>query len=364
MNIVFFYGSMGVGGAEWTIAAVSRDFADRGDQVSIIVSDDGASAYDIDPRVQLIPLHVAGESRSAADTAKLFLNTGKLLRREVKKLRADVVLAFEPKLAVISRAALMGTGVKVIGLERTNPFVVRTSRREQVIARMCAHADGFIFQTEGAKGFYPRKLQEKSAVIPNGVDPDIGKDQLSYEARPACSAIATGRLAASKNYELIIDAVGEILPDYPDFQLDIYGSGDRKEQIQNYIKVRNLQEHVHLRGQHKNIREELVKHRIFLMASEFEGMPNGLAEAMACGCLCISSDCEFGPSELITQGKDGILFPVGGRDKLISALRNVLADDGYAAKLAGNARSVSRRLDRNLIYTRYHEYVEKIVNSR
>ena len=90
--------------------------------------------------------------------------------------------------------------------------------------------------------------------------------------------------------------------------MDIYGEGSLREQLQNQIDTLGLTDSVKLCGRTNDIVATLVEHDLFIMASNYEGMPNSLMEAMGVGLPCISTDCPTGPKELIGAIQRGILI--------------------------------------------------------
>ena len=72
-----------------------------------------------------------------------------------------------------------------------------------------------------------------------------------------------------------------------------------------------MEERIHLCGWRKDIDEILTSYDAFLMSSDYEGMPNALAEAMAAGMVCLSTDCKTGPKDMIDHGKNGFLAKTG-----------------------------------------------------
>ncbi|MXP74782.1 glycosyltransferase [Lachnospiraceae bacterium WCA-9-b2] len=97
---------------------------------------------------------------------------------------------------------------------------------------------------------------------------------------------------------------------------------------------------------------------IFVMTSNFEGMPNALLEAMALGLPCISTDCPCGgPRSLIETGKNGLLIPVGDIEALEKALRVLLKSPDFADSLGREATLIRGKLDIENIGRQWLEYM-------
>lgn len=356
MNILFLYGSMGKGGAERVIASLSNLLVDMGDTVNIAVSGGDGSAYPLDKRVGFHCLSVARASKSAAQAGGNLLRKMRAIRDVVKTLSPDVVVAFEPQLAVLAKLAC--PKAKVIGSERSNPYLARTGLRKKLFVKLSWLADGFVFQTAGARGFYPKRTQKKSAIIPNGVFVRV-PDMVDYAAREK-AVCTTGSLRAVKRHDLLISAFAEMHRVCPEYALHIYGDGPLRATLQQQIETLGLADSVTLMGNTADVGAVLTRHRIFVLSSDHEGMPNGLIEAMACGCACVSTDCNFGPSELVQSGENGVLVPIGDAKQMADALVTIAQDNALGTKLANNAQAIARELSPEQIAKRFRTYFETV----
>jgi glycosyltransferase involved in cell wall biosynthesis len=96
------------------------------------------------------------------------------------------------------------------------------------------------------------------------------------------------------------------------------------------------------------------------MSSRFEGFPNALIEAMACGLPAVSFDCPSGPAEIIHNGTDGILVPPGNVELLTLALDNLMGDEEMRNRMATNATRIRDRLNRQTIVQSWAQLLEEM----
>ena len=140
-------------------------------------------------------------------------------------------------------------------------------------------------------------------------------------------AMAVGRLDRQKGLDLLIRAWNKVVESYPGWQLDIYGDGPLKDELQRLIADNGLQGVVFLRGRADNIAAEYARHSIYVMSSRYEGFGLVLVEAGICGLPLVSYDCQQGPAEIITPENGILVKPVGDIEALAGAICK-LADNG------------------------------------
>ena len=339
MKIAFVYGSLMEGGAERVIVNLANQMSKKHD-VSIIIFSSEKSVYELSDRVKLICPDKIQNGRSLLHRIAGFKYRNRFLKKNIKNF--DCIISFNTYLAM--QCKLLSFGTKVIGSERTNPFLSK-NLKEKIAIKFSYVLDGFVFQTKGASEYYPKAIQEKACIIPNAF---WGKNIImpKYETREK-TICASGRIISSKRYAVIIKAFNIVAEKYSD--------------IQKMIEEQNLSKKVFLMGWCKDIVSELLRNRIFILASDYEGMPNGLIEAMACGCACISRDCKFGPDEIIESGEDGLLVSSDSEIDIAKALIRIIEDEAFAAKLSANAyEKIKNEFSEEVMVNKFCKYIEAV----
>ncbi|EKP61694.1 glycosyl transferases group 1 family protein [Acinetobacter baumannii 99063] len=159
------------------------------------------------------------------------------------------------------------------------------------------------------------KFHSNVIVIPNfSPFPIISSPQNNTK-----QIVTIGRLTDQKNYIHLLQAWEKIYQSIPDWQLNIYGEGEHKEMLQNYISKRFLK-NVSLKGSTSNVKEVYERSSFFVMSSKYEGLPMVLIEAQSFGLPIVSYNCPYGPSDVIQENQNGLLVEDQNIDKLAEAI--------------------------------------------
>lgn len=198
---------------------------------------------------------------------------------------------------------------------------------------------------------------EIEAVREMAEEPAAG---MSADGRPVI--ITGGRLTADKNVALLLRAFREVREQHP-ARLLILGDGPERPALEALSGELGLEGVVTFLGFQSNPFRYLAKAAVFALSSDKEGFPCTIQEAMACGVPVISSDCEYGPREIIAHGENGLLFPPGDRAALAAALGRLLGDAALRARLAENASRDVKRYDAKAVTKQYEELFDRVLDS-
>lgn len=368
MKLAFFYGNLLRGGAQRVMSELANQFTAWGDEVILLTLDKGSCEYKLDPRVRVQGLDLSGDSANKLDSLARLLKTLKALRRWERRERPDAVICFSTHLSFQLDLALAGCRdrCRIIASERANPRYRDNEPLEALERRSLEKLDGFIFQTQRVSELFPQSLREKGRVIHNGLfSGDIPETVTEYSQRQLKSICAMGRLDYQKAYDTMIRAFALFAREHPEHTLNIYGRGREgaREKLQELARELGVDGRVVFHGNLPDVLEHIKDAGMFLMTSRFEGMPNALMEAMACGLPCVCTDCDFGPGELIEGGVSGLLSPVDDTEAIAAAMARIADEPGLGEKLSRGALEIRRSHSREEICRQYHSYIEEIVNK-
>ena len=360
MKITLFIGGLSGGGAERVMCNIANYLVNHEHVVEILTISDDSSPYYLNKKVSTHSLISSKEKRSfVKDSLTRFIRLRKYLRNRV----CDVYVVMIPLTTILLLAFRNLTKAKIIVSERSYPEFYDKWKR--VLLKKLAHrADGWVFQTDAAMGWYQGKLgKSKTIIIPNAINFDfLGNIEIA-EKRPVI--VSVGRLKGMKNHTLLINAFSRICDKYPEYVLEIYGEGEAKGVLEDLINNLNLNTRVHLMGFQNNINEKIKNASLFVLSSNHEGMPNALIEAMAMGLPCISTDCDGGGAKfLIKDGVNGLLVPKNDVEVMAEAMDKLLSNPKLANQLGVEAHQICERLAPEKIYSEWEKFILDVAYNK
>lgn len=351
-KILFVISNFSIGGAQRITLTLSRWLVQNQKAVCVVALSASENNYQLIDGIKFVCL---GQRSS-----KEFARTIKSLRSVIKDEKPDIVITMGVSTSIYTVLAMPGIKSKHIISERNDPrhFLGRPIVKK-ISQSLIGFADGYVFQTQEASEYYPVSIQKKGTVIPN---PLMAKELPCAAGSEKEKMIVTmGRLTAQKNHRLLIDAFAAFSKDHPDYKLCIFGSGELKQQTAEYIASLNLEDEIILHEACNDVLERISSAEMFVLSSDFEGMPNALMEAMAMGLPCISTDCPCGgPRYLIQHGYNGLLIPVGNRNALTEAMVELADNRDLRDSIAVNAKEIKERLSTEKICHLWYQYCEGV----
>jgi glycosyltransferase involved in cell wall biosynthesis len=280
-----------------------------------------------------------------------------LLVRWLRSLGPCTLLTTRPGLNLIA-ARLAGPGVTVIAQEHMH---MRSHRRGLLndIKRHYPRLSALAVLTEADRRDYADVLSStpvRLAWIPNALPALDGG-----MADPAAKVVvAIGRLNTQKGFDMLIRAWGQVAAERPGWQLRIYGIGHLRNALQAMIAERDLYGSAFLMGGTHHVGAALASGSVFALSSRFEGFGMVIIEAMSKGLAVVSFDCPQGPSDIISDGRDGLLVPNGDVDALATTLLRVIDDQDLRRRMGAAAVETAHRYDADEIAARWRELLPDV----
>jgi len=174
------------------------------------------------------------------------------------------------------------------------------------------------------------------------------------------NVIAVGRYDYVKGFDLLIPAWQKVHKEHPDWQLNIYGSGQR-EVYQRMADERGLQKVLHCNGPVSDIDSRYVEASLFVLSSRNEGFGLVIVEAMAAGLPVVSFDCPCGPSDIIRSGEDGLLIENGDIDKMADAICWMIEHPEERCQYGKQARQNAMRFSQEEVMQQWIQLFNSLV---
>lgn len=360
MKILFYINAIHDGGAERVMINLAKYFSDTGYETILVTSFRDTWEYKIEGNVKRLTLE-----ENEIKQGKIKRNFSRIikLRDILKKEKPDVAVSFmaEPNFRLL--IASLGLNVKTIVSVRNDPNKEYAGKIGKFVGKwILPIADGCVFQTKEAQEWFPERLQRKSTIIFNAVKEEF----FHIERKPVAGEIITcGRLEAQKNHKLLIDAFAEAIKEHPYARLKIYGEGSLRDVLQEQINKLGLQDKAFLMGATNDVAKALQTADLFVLSSDYEGMPNALMEAMAAGVPCISTDCPCGgPRELFRELLCNQLISIRDKNSMAEKIDMFLSRDKDGKKrLARKTKELAKCFSSTKINSFWDNYIESTIDN-
>jgi glycosyltransferase involved in cell wall biosynthesis len=262
---------------------------------------------------------------------KYYLCIVLLIFNIIKHNRKVVIFSFQANIYAIIIAKLFN--IQVISRSNTAPAGWNKNFVKQKIFNFFfKRTELIIVNSYEFKKQMDKIYSIKSKVILNPFDftyikkKSVEKINYNFYKKNHLKLINVGRLVEQKDQLTILKAVHYALKKNKKVQLLIIGKGEKKRELEEYIKKNNLSKNIKLIGYKKNPFKYIKAADIFVLSSKFEGLPNVLIESIFLKRGIISSNCPTGPNEILKNGKYGDLFEIGDYKTLGNIIINYNKD--------------------------------------
>ncbi|WP_040281882.1 glycosyltransferase family 4 protein [Psychroserpens damuponensis] len=360
-KIAFVIASLASGGAERVISNLSNDLIEKF-EIVIITFEKSTPFYTLDKRIKVIPcLNSIIQPSSFIQSFKLNYNLTKRIYQILKSEQVNIVIGFITSANILATIAAKFYRIPCIISERNNP-IIEDVPKFWVLLRKFIYpiANKVVLQTKGVKKIYDNKIDaHKIHILPNPISSELTqlRDSSVYKEN---LILTVGRLDKNKCQEDLIKAFSSI--NVENWNLLIIGEGHKKQELTNLINSLNLGDKIKIISKVKNIDEYYNKASIFVFTSKTEGFPNALLEAMHFGLPCISTDCDFGPSDLINDGENGFLVPVNQEVILSQRLQQLMCNKELRDKFSSQSKLSTDNYQSKKVVKQWEDLINSTFN--
>lgn len=201
------------------------------------------------------------------------------------------------------------------------------------------------------------KETTQTYVIPNSLPFEPEKSSSLQNKQ----AIAVGRYNHAKGYEYLIEAWKIVNRNHPDWVINIYGSGELKEQVKKQIVQSGLQNTMLMHEPTDDIMDKYMESSICVVSSRYEGFSMVILEAMVCGLPVVSFDCPHGPRNIIKNGQDGILVEHLNTLALADKICHLIEHPEQRKALGEKAKRNIKRFSRDNVMKQWTELFNQLL---
>lgn len=323
--MTLFVPDLNIGGAEKVFVNLANYLVVKGLDVDLVVMyDQGPLESHLDDRVKCIKLLYRPTNNAIFLFFKSVLGISEYLKANSPSVLISSV--FGANLVAIIGGKLAKSSTPIIIREASslsNYGIVKKILMKVVFPlSSCIVA----VSAQGAKELegYLSGVESKTQVIRNGVDVEgvlsLSKEPVNAKSSYGSYIVAVGRLVEAKGFDILISAFKQVSAARENINLVILGEGEQRVKLEALVVKLGLENRVFLPGFKLNPYPYISQAELFVLSSRWEGFPNALIEAMCLGVKVVSTNCNYGPSEIFSKDRQKELVPVNDALRLSEAM--------------------------------------------
>lgn len=361
MKILFTISCLSYGGAEKNLVLVANYLSER-HKVIICNFNEHETKQELDKKITCYDKNKE-ETKGKFGWITLRRNQYTFLKKICLSEKPDIIVSFlamPNALAVLCGKKLH---IPVVISERADPFK-QLSKLDKIIHVIYNQADGAVFQTNGARDFYSKKLQEKSKVIPNPVVNNYSEITHDYYNINK-EIVSVGRFEIiQKRQDVLLKASKIVFEKYPEYKLIFWGDGPDEDKLKELAKELQIENKVIFAGVTNSVLEKVNQSEIFVLSSDYEGIPNVLIEAMSIGMPCVATDCSPGGARMLLEnGKNGKIVKCGSYQELAKNIMYFIENREKEKRYGIYAKKSVERFSYPLLMKQWEDYLYSVYEN-
>lgn len=374
INVGFLINTMYGGGAERIVLNLLQKFDRNTFKLNLILSDVSGHYIDQVPAdVNIIKIENSLDIRSVWQFSKEIKDV--VESNEIQILNCHLT---RNNISVLRANWLRKIGIPILISEHNN-FSAKTKNMTFLyeflfniqVSYLYKQANRIITSSSGIKHNLLNDLnicKSKFQVVYNPVDLEfinesIRQDPLHIIEKDYFNLIAVGRLVEQKGFDILIKAVSILFKNDKNVKLYILGEGEEKSSLIKLANDLGIKDRVIFTGFLKNPWVEIKQADLFVLSSRWEGFGNVIIEAMASGTAVISTDCDYGPSEIIQNGYNGMLINNINEEELASGIIEIMNSKKVREKYLRNSIKMIKKFNIDNFIKEYENTIELLFHQ-
>ncbi|WP_406831862.1 glycosyltransferase [Pedococcus sp. KACC 23699] len=281
------------------------------------------------------------------------------LRATLEDYREDLLICMQvfvaEHVADVGFNDLIRSGPRMIGMYHSSYEAAHTTKDFDRIGNVYRRIDKFLLLTPQDAEAFRRHNFNNTGWMPNPLSLVPASVSGSRDKR----VVGIARYDELKQLDHALTAWASVSPDFPDWRFELYGEGPDRERLQRVIDDLGIQGTARLMGVTDDVEGVLLRSKLSVLCSRYEGLPMTLAESMACGVPAVTYDCSPGVRAIVTDGETGVVVPQNHVSGLAQALSGLMADDEQWGRMSRAAAESAVRFSPDRVMDRWEDLIAR-----
>ena len=338
----------------------------EGNVVFLLIEANAKPKYDLS-RVNIIDRNINPiKLNNPIKKIKRYIDNSQKHRDVINGCSADVIISFLNSISPEVLLSQWSSKTPIIVSERSNPYF--EWKRKDWLFRLkwwlsYRRANMIVYQFKCFEPFFSYAYKKnRTSAIPNMIfDSTRCPNHKDYSIQYPIKFASVATLYSVKRINLMIDIFAELKKKYLDIELNIYGDGPDRIQLESQVEYLKLQDSIHFHGHVTDVNSVIAQNDILLMTSEREGFPNVIIEAMNVGVPTVTFKYHDGISEIISDGINGVLIEQDDVKSYIDKLEFLVKNPQLIAEMSKNGLAMCGKFRRDIVVQLWQECLEKVI---